>query len=50
MHTFGAGADLPFGIGGGAIHALANTTASGTTDNSNGLPPFYSLAFIMFTG
>ena len=44
-HNMVAGAD----IGSGA--AYSNTTASsastGTTDNTNGLPPYHSLAYIM---
>jgi len=44
-HTLGGGGDLTPGSG---ISATSNTVpGTGTTDNGNSLPPYYSLAYIM---
>lgn len=44
---------LPFGFdiatGSDFNDTLDNAVATGTTDNANGLPPYYALAFIMKT-
>lgn len=32
------------------LQTISSETATGTTDNQNGLPPYYSLAYIMYKG
>jgi len=42
----------PFGIIAGITHLnrTGNAQESGITDNKNGLPPYHSLAYIMYAG
>lgn len=47
-HTVPAGDAL--GAGSGFSDTTNSKTFSGTTDNKANLPPYYSLAFIMFMG
>lgn len=46
-HTIPVGS----GVQAGAVHAAAtqSANATGTTDNANGLPPYYALCYIMKT-
>ena len=47
-HVMPAGTDIAAGAGYNPILGFA--TASGTTDPGNSLPPYYSLAYIMYVG
>ena len=47
-HQIGAGTDLLAGAGNDSY--LSSEIASGTTDLVNGLPPYCSLAYIMYAG
>ncbi len=46
-HTLITGTDIP--IGTDYTRHSNDTPATGTTDNKNGLPPYYALAYIMKT-
>ena len=45
FHTFAPGATFAFGIG--VQDQTTTNPAVGTTDNTNHLPPYYALAYIM---
>lgn len=47
-HQTQVGTAIP--VGPGMSDVTTTNPATGTTDNSDGRPPYYSLAFIMFTG
>jgi hypothetical protein len=47
-HILNIGNDM--GAAPGLTEILTINPAVGTTDNANGLPPYYSLAYIMFAG
>ena len=44
-HTFSPGSGLS--LFGGGSNTTDETIATGTTDNANGLPPYYGTAYIM---
>ncbi len=49
-HTHTVLAGSAFAAGSGFSDTTNNKTLIGTTDNKANLPPYYSLAYIMFTG
>lgn len=48
MHFLASGSDVLFGSGKSSI--VSSNPAIGTTNNTNGLAPYYSLAFAMYKG
>ncbi len=46
-HCHSIPAGIQIGSGANYINATSSDPATGTTDNANGLPPYYALAYIM---